>query len=210
MIYLVNQENRHLFESQLRQMWRQRYKAFVEDLGWKLATRNGLEIDQFDTDNTVYLIASDNGDAVTGSMRLIPTTEPHLMSDLFSELCDMGVPRGADIWESSRTNIRPDEPESRDMTQTMGEIMCGMMEFGLLYGARQITFTANMAILPSVLKAGWDVEPLGLPRDLDGDLTVACAINVTAAGLRNVQRSRSVQGFVMRYVTDTEKLRAVG
>lgn len=210
MIYLVNQENRHLFQIQLRHMWRQRYKAFVEDLGWELSTRNGLEIDQYDNDGAVYLIASDDGDGVTGSMRLLPTTAPHLMSDLFPELCAKGVPRGTDIWESSRTNIRPDEPDSHHMTRTMGEIMCGMMEFGLLYGVRKITFTANMTLLPSVLKAGWDVEPLGLPRDLDGDLTVACAINVTADGLRNVQRTRSIRGFVMRYVTDIEELRATG
>lgn len=210
MIDLVTSENRHLFEPQLVEMWRQRHKTFVEGLGWDLPAKNGLEIDQFDTDQTVYLIATDDGENVTGSMRLLPTTGPHLMSDLFPELCDRGVTRDEAIWESSRTNIRSDGRGTSTPTRAMGEIMCGMMEFALLYGISQVIFTANMAILASVLKAGWNVEPLGLPRDLDGDLTVACAINVTAAGLHNVRQARSIQGFVLRYVHGGEQLRATG
>jgi len=66
MVELITKYNRHNYESQLEQMFRLRYKIFVEQLGWDLPhAKDGLEIDEFDTEDTIYLIA---GDLISGKV----------------------------------------------------------------------------------------------------------------------------------------------
>src|SRR3546814_5178337 len=36
------------------------------------------------------------------SLRLFPTSQPHMLGTLFSHLCPLGVPAGDKIWESTR------------------------------------------------------------------------------------------------------------
>lgn len=56
MIFIVTGENRHLFESELAQMHRQRKAVFIDDLGWKVPAIGGMEIDSYDHANTIYLL----------------------------------------------------------------------------------------------------------------------------------------------------------
>jgi acyl homoserine lactone synthase len=84
-------------------MARYRYRVFVETLGWKLAVRNGLELDQFDGPDTRYVVARSEDGRISGVARLLPTTGPYLLADVFPEL--MGgapPPRDPGVWELSR------------------------------------------------------------------------------------------------------------
>ncbi|MGO7163528.1 hypothetical protein ACCS78_30340 [Rhizobium johnstonii] len=58
----------------MEKIWRFRHEQFVERLGWEALRRNdGLEIDQFDHDRALHT-------------RLLPTTEPHLSSDVYPQI----------------------------------------------------------------------------------------------------------------------------
>ena len=53
-------------------MARYRHKVFVEQLGWGLQTQDGAELDQFDRQDTVYVVAQDDEGHVFGCARLLP------------------------------------------------------------------------------------------------------------------------------------------
>ena len=73
--------------SQLRQdIASYRYKVFVEKLGWPLDCPDQLELDEFDRDDTLYLAAKDETGAIVGTARLLPTTRPYLLSEVFPDL----------------------------------------------------------------------------------------------------------------------------
>ncbi len=88
----------------LNQIFSYRYSVFVERLSWTLPDAGaGLEVDQFDRDSTFHVCLRDAG-AIVGYGRLLPTTQPYLLSEVFPELMDGGVkiPRSSTVWELSR------------------------------------------------------------------------------------------------------------
>lgn len=87
----------------LNQIFSYRYCVFVERLNWTLPSAGaGLEVDQFDRDDTYHVCVRDAG-ATIGYARLLPTTEPYLLSEVFPELMDgASIPRSPAVWELSR------------------------------------------------------------------------------------------------------------
>jgi acyl homoserine lactone synthase len=89
------------------QLWaellRYRYRVFVEALGWPLCCKVGQEQDEFDRDDTVYVVASRGDGRVVGSARLLPTTRPYLIAKIGGGLWPDGrLPCADDVWELSR------------------------------------------------------------------------------------------------------------
>ncbi len=87
----------------LNQIFSYRHSVFVERLNWTLPNAGaGLEVDQFDSDSTYHVCLRDAG-APIGYARLLPTTEPYLLSEVFPELMDRALmPRSPAVWELSR------------------------------------------------------------------------------------------------------------
>lgn len=80
-----------------------RHKVFVERLGWQLRTRDGAELDQFDRPDTVYVVAQEDGGRIVGCARLLPTTRPYLLGEVFPQLLNgLAPPCSPDVWELSR------------------------------------------------------------------------------------------------------------
>ncbi len=171
MIVLVTKENRRQYAAQLRQMYQQRYQVFVEMLNWDLPlAKDGLEMDQYDTSDTLYLLKLDHNGEVLGSKRMNPTMRPHLMVDLFSHLVEGAVPRGRNIWESSRSCVPPSQQDQG----IIGELFLGMAEAALIFHITRITFVVGMKFYPTVLHAGWGITPLGIPhKDDNGEELIA-------------------------------------
>ncbi|CAN7489797.1 GNAT family N-acetyltransferase [Variovorax sp. LjRoot290] len=87
----------------MARMARYRHKVFVERLGWPLPSPEGMEYDQFDRPDTLYLVALRDAITLVGTARLLPTERPYLLGEVFPELMgDAEVPRSPDIWELSR------------------------------------------------------------------------------------------------------------
>ena len=190
MIEIITKYNRHKYKHQLDQMYRQRYEVFVDQLKWHLPqAKNGLEIDEFDTEDTIYLISRDDQGNVQGSKRLIPTLKPHLMSEVFPHLISGDVLRGPHIWESSRSCI---SPKCRD-TGIIGELFLAMVEVGLLLSIEKITFVCNMKFYPTILHAGWGIAPLGVPQtDDNGEDHIAACLTINSISLQNMRRNYQV------------------
>ena len=205
MIFLVNAENRRRFAADLSEMHRQRKIVFVDRAGWTVPVLGDSEIDCYDREETMYLLAKAQPDGqVLASARLLPTTGPHLMTDLFAAACREAPPRGPTVWEVSRFCTTP-ELNGRGMRLgLLWEVICGVMEAALLYGMDQVIFAANRALLPLALDCGWDARTLG-PGLRDGeDEVTAVAVKITPAGLGTVRRRHGVPAPVMRLLANAE------
>ncbi|MDB5426995.1 MAG: putative autoinducer synthesis protein [Phenylobacterium sp.] len=197
MIQLIEAADRAAFESQLAEMYRERKRVFVDRLGWEVPVVAGeFEIDQFDTDRAVYVLALDPGGAQLGSARLLPSTGPTLLSEVFPHLCERGVPEGDDVWEITRMCTHPGIADAKLVRQ---KLMVGMVEFALLNGIRRFTLVSHIPYLSALLAIGWDCEPLGLPQEHAGQMVGALVVNVTPDTLSLLRMRANLRGPVLRW-----------
>ncbi|MDX2224902.1 MAG: acyl-homoserine-lactone synthase [Rhodospirillaceae bacterium] len=83
-------------------MFRLRHEVFKERLAWDVGSAGGRERDMFDDLDPVYIVCEQDGD-VLGSWRLLPTTGPYMLKDVFPELLHgTPAPQAPDVWEISR------------------------------------------------------------------------------------------------------------
>lgn len=197
MIHVVGSHNVHEYEQHMSELWQQRYSVFVEKMGWDLDCPEGLEKDQFDDEGTVYLLNIDEKNRLRGAMRLLPTTRSHLMTEAFPHLCADGVPKGEDIWEVSRIYSLTGRHMMLERDKTTSELICGLYEYALITGIRQISCVASMVLFPTILKAGWNVTPLGLPDVADGEVILAFLIDLTPQHYPVVKYARGVTQSVL-------------
>jgi N-acyl-L-homoserine lactone synthetase len=209
MIFIVNAENRAIFERDLLQMHLQRKAVFVEGLGWNVPVVNDLEIDCYDRADTMYLVAKqDLSGPVLASVRLLPTLGPHMMTDLFAAACCGETPRAATIWEVSRFCAAPALHNRRARMQLLWEILCGVLETALLFDLDHVTFQANRALLPLMLNCGWHAVPLGPTLSDGNDKVTAVRATITPEALRTVRRRFNITGPVTRFLTPPTRIAA--
>src|SRR5438270_2217696 len=163
----------------LRQMFEARKRVFVDLLKWDVPVLDGrFELDEFDDEQANYIIVADREGNHLGSARLLPTTRPHILGDLFPELCAGPVPAGPDIFEITRFCLgRTQGALAR--RETRNRLVSALVSFALDHGIRTYTGVAEMGWLQQILAFGWDCRPLGIPRRLAGALTGALAISIS-------------------------------
>ena len=160
----------------LRDLFSKRYELFVEGRGWRTLDRpDHLDIDKYDDDQTTYIIKLMNGDIVGGA-RLRPTLIPHMLADVFGDLCEGGAPpTGATIHECSRTFVARRHPERRAI---FAEVLLAAAQYSLANGVDQLTGVLETWWLNSYLALGLNATPLGMPRDVEGMMLLAVSFNV--------------------------------
>lgn len=143
-----------LAHDMLERMARFRYRVFVQLLGWSLPCRDGIELDQFDREDTLYLVAR-QGEDVVGMARLLPTQRPYLLGEVFPQLMgSLPAPQDASVWELSRFTAVDPEPGAEGGT------------------SRQFSSPAAVDLLRSALKLAAEhgvrrlitVSPVGVER----------------------------------------------
>jgi acyl-homoserine lactone synthase len=201
MIFLVDRSNRAAFSAQIEEMHRHRHEIYVNRRGWTALQRDdGLEIDQFDTDDAVYLMGVDSQGCVNSALRLMPTTGPHLLRDVFSHTITWGrVPVSDRIYEFTRYFIVREHKHEFGRRHAAGKLLCAMFEFGLAKGLTHISFLCDTFFLPTILELGWKTRPLGLPTPYDEGTCVALVFEVSQAGLASTRAARNVAGPVLVY-----------
>lgn len=198
-LHVIGDENRHLYQDVLEDYWRTRHDIYVGERRWlDLAKPDCREIDQFDTSATIYLMALEDR-RVVGSHRLVPTTEPTLMSELFPFLSLKGIIRRSDVYELSRVFVVKDRRGEKAHPRIESIVMAGTMEYGLLRGLSQFTIVMETWWLPRFQQMGWNPRPMGLPVDINGMSCTAVTVDVTEEAWRETCEGRSVDGSVLAW-----------
>lgn len=192
MIHVVTGENKELYARELDQQALARHQVFVEERKWTaLAKDDKRERDQFDTDRTIYFLAID-GDRVVGGSRLVETTAPHLLSDVFPHLAAVrGVPRNLETYEWSRIWVARDRRASGGI---LHRLFAGILEFCLHEPIEALTGVVETWSLPFFSDLGWTVEPLGLPSLVNGSWTIGVKLEVSPEPLQRIYERRHVAG----------------
>jgi len=196
---LVLPENRFDYAIPLMQMHHDRKRVFVDTLGWELPSPlSWLEVDDFDDHRAVYLLARSEGTGYhQGSVRLLPTTGPHMLSQLFSNLCAGPVPIGDDVWEISRLVSSPDTVPGTSVIRIHRLLALALAEFALLNSILRYTLVTEAHRVPALLSVGWPVEPLGLPTWVMGQHLQALQISVSPATLAKMRSRLRIAASVL-------------
>jgi acyl-homoserine lactone synthase len=176
-IHVVRKDNRHLYERYFDPYFRLRYEIYVKQRKWMALDRtDGREIDQFDTEDAVYLFVIDNGKLI-GSMRALPTLLPTLMSDIFPYLNIRGEVRRPDVYELSRIFVIPERRGEHAGPRIDMLLLTAIMEYGISVGLTGFTIVLEAWWLPRFERCGWKAHPLGLPQDIDGMSVLAVRVD---------------------------------
>ena len=198
---VVTKANIHLYEDAVAQMHDLRHRIFVNRMGWEaLRKPDGIERDQFDTDDAIYLLLIDD-ETVIGMHRLLPTTKPHLFSQLFSDTCNVkGVQRGPYTYELNRTCVDEERLSKDAQRQAKGEIIVGLIEYCLEAGIETLTILTSTNLVSRYLALGWDIKPLGLPHDVNGQQQLAIAVSITQEAFDAVRKEFGILQSLVRYI----------
>ena len=195
MIHIISAANHHLYEDILEEHFRIRHDIFVEERRWEtLRKPDKREVDSFDNEDTIYLLALE-GRRVIGGHRLYPTTKPSMMSEIFPHLAEVrGCPSDPLVWEWSRYFIVRNR---RDGNLNL-RLMAAVQEFCLAEGIAKISAIMETWWLPRFQEAGFVVTPLGLPALVENAWTMAALIDVSRETLRAINERTGLSSVIQR------------
>ena len=176
---LIEGSKASLFPREMDAMFRNRAEVFSERLGWDVIVKDGYERDRFDDLDPLYLVSVDPmTERYWGSLRLLPTTGPNMLRDVFPQLLEEGeVVESATIWESSRicAIAAPGQPErsKNGVGYVLSELIEGIGEVALLAGLTQIVSVFDARILRVLKAIGCETEIIGRPQRIGGVMTYA-------------------------------------
>jgi acyl-homoserine lactone synthase len=176
-IHVVRKDNRPLYEKYFDPYYRLRHEIYVKQRKWMALDRpDGREIDQFDTEDSVYLFCIDNGKLI-GSMRAVPTLQPTLMSDIFPYLNLRGPIQRRDVYELSRIFVVPERRGEHAGPRIDMLLLTAIMEYGISIGLTAFSIVLESWWLPRFEKCGWKARPLGVPHMMDGMSVMAVLVD---------------------------------
>lgn len=168
-------------------MHRARKRVFVDLLHWNVpVVADAFEIDQFDDEHAIYVVASDDDGHHEGSIRLLRSDRPHVLGSVFPFLCDDGVPNGLDVFELSRLCLSRSLGAARRL-EVRNALATAIVQFALQRGISSYSCVADSSWLRQILRLGWTVRPLGVPQMIAGLPTGALFIEIDAGTPRKLE-----------------------
>ena len=189
MIRIVTKDNAECHLNSLHQMHRIRKAVFKDRLGWDVTVRGELEIDEYDALGPSYLLSIDRYDTLNGCVRLLPTTGPNMLRDIFpSFVTKAAVPRGERVWEASRFAVSKNtHAVEAGLSQATYDLLVGVLKFGLSNGINTIACVVDVRMERILRRAGWQLERLGPARRMGNTIAMAGQLDVSAQILRQLE-----------------------
>ena len=191
MITIIDRTNIYLYQRQMEQVWRLRHEIFVEEYGWgDIARDDQREIDQFDDEHAVHFLCHIDGELV-GYSRMLPTTGPHLLRDVYPHLCEEERPEGSDVWEWTRYCVRKDHRgRGRKLGPVANALLTAIVAWGIEGGLRSMVIQMNPLWMLVLVQLLFRPRPLGIIHEMDGAdvLCVDCSFDA-----RTLERLREMQ-----------------
>jgi acyl homoserine lactone synthase len=205
MLKVIEGSNASYFPKETDAMLRNRAETFSDRLGWEVVVRDGYERDCFDDANPLYLISVDpDTEEYWGSLRLLPTTGPNMLRDVFAQLLDGDFIESATIWESSRICAttscgQPDRSRS-GVNYALSELILGIGEVALAAGLTQIVSVFDARIFRVLRAAGCNPQIVGTPQRIGGAMSYVGLFDSTPARARSKpfarQRASRIQSLL--------------
>jgi acyl homoserine lactone synthase len=202
MLKLIEGSYASFFPRETDAMFRNRAEIFSDRLGWQVAVKDGYERDVFDEANPLYLISVDpDTEEYWGSLRLLPTTGPNMLRDVFSQLLDGEYIESATIWESSRicAAALPSQPErSRSgVNYVLSELILGIGEVAVAAGLTQIVSVFDARIFRVLKAAGCNPQIIGRPQRIGAAMCYAGLFDTGEGPLKAFRAASGIENSVL-------------
>ncbi|MXN79344.1 N-acylhomoserine lactone synthase [Burkholderia sp. 4701] len=159
-----------------------RHAIFIEKLGWQLPVVDNQEFDQFDRPDTVYLFGRDEDDTICSCARLLPTTQPYLLSEVFPSLMGAApIPNAPDIWELSRFSSYILGADSAALERAHGNtrmLLAEIVRFALANGVRRLITVSPLGVERLLKRLKVHAHRAAPPQFIDGKPVFACWIEI--------------------------------
>jgi acyl homoserine lactone synthase len=166
MIFVIEKNNAHKYSNLVDKMHRLRARIFHDRLGWDVRVVDGKERDKYDDEGPVYIIyADDEAREVKGSLRLLPTTGPTLLSDCFADtLPDAALLSAPTIWEATRFCIDDslldrDSPDGLFFASSV--MIAALGDVAVSAGIESIVANFDASALRLYRRVGCEIDILG-------------------------------------------------
>jgi len=156
------------------EMYRLRYQVFRERLNWEMPTVGNMEFDRFDRCDPVYVLAREE-EKIHGCWRLLPTTGPNMLRDVFPELLyGAEAPCDEATWELSRFAVKC---HSMNGAFGFGKLPVKMMQetvkFAQHHGIQRYVTVTTIVIERLLRHLGLQYERFGPPIQVGVERAVA-------------------------------------
>lgn len=184
--------------SLMDRVFRFRHSIFVDEKGWMdLRQPDGLERDRFDDVHAIHQICL-RGDEIVGYQRLLPTTRPHLLSDVLTDLCHRRPPRGPRVFEWTRFCVAPGSREMRPRADgPFLELAQGVVEWGMAHRVDTVTVAIDWRLMVIAMQLRFFVRPLGFPTRIGRDEVVALRMSFNRETLATIRQARGCDDPVL-------------
>jgi len=160
MIRFIYADQLNAFPALRDTMFRDRAQQFKERLKWEVSVDStGYEIDQYDTENPMYVIWEMEDGTHGGSMRLLPTTGDTMVNDHFLHLTDGVRIESPLIWECTRFCLSPRHTEHA--ARVAGALLAAGCEIGLQFGLTDSVGVFDARMVRIYRRIGWEPTVLG-------------------------------------------------
>ncbi|HJU38641.1 MAG TPA: acyl-homoserine-lactone synthase [Tahibacter sp.] len=171
-------------------MFRVRREQFAERLGWDVSVDpSGREFDFYDTIGPVYVLAlDDESERCVGGLRLLPTTGPNMLKDIFRETlrCESFVP-SRNVWEISRLAVAGNPAEGGfGFGETPASLIRAMLAEASRVGLTALVGVTTTSVTRMMRGFGLDVERLGEPAVIGSARSVAFRLPISDRMLQRV------------------------
>lgn len=201
MIHYVEPAARGANAELLHQYFRLRKSVFCDELNWVKANDDGTETDALDGHYNVYILNSDDATgAVNGGVRLMPTTGPTLLHEVWPDMLpDRDDFRSPNIWEATRFCVAPQSNASRKgnfVNRATLALSVAVMEFGAANGISAVIGVCERKFFDMSSVYGAHAEIVSTKTDANG-LDICC-------GLWSTRREKNTLSWAKMFVGAAE------
>lgn len=167
MISVLKGKDRERYSSFFDDLYRLRYQVFIKDRGWSLPCHFGLEIDEYDVDEAIYFVETDQTNKILSTVRLTPTLSHSLTADYFDHLIECHhSPRSADVFEATRFIVN--STCRRQQQRSRAELIYKMTEWCIQNHVSCVQAVIDLSTLKTYVELNPDTQPLGLSQSYGG------------------------------------------
>ena len=197
MLVVAHEKDSDVHSEIFDQMYTLRARQFGQRRGWRVSVVDDMEKDRFDTLNPLYVCVVDPNGVLLASLRLLPTTGSHMLSDVFPEVMgDAGIVRHPLIWESSRFCVDTEQarqfgPDGLNIVTR--QVLAGLFQTALDAGMQNVISVYDVFVERILRRSGCVFERLGPVVTYDDLKTVGGLFEVSEDVVAALKSDESIQ-----------------
>ncbi|OKO78312.1 acyl-homoserine-lactone synthase [Bradyrhizobium sp. NAS96.2] len=193
----------------LTRMYQLRRRIFHDRLEWDVSVSNDMELDVFDTLSPSYLAVLSDRKEVLGCVRLLPTTGPTMLGDVFASLlAGAPMPRDRRILESSRFCVdtqRLADTSPGGLSRATFMLFAAMIEYLRRTESCSIVTVTDVRMERILRRAGWPLQRIAPPQPVGRTMALAGYLHGNDSAFSALCRQAHISSPVLGIPMESEQ-----